>query len=384
MTRMKKTSSGKTLFVALLSLIFIPSAVLAAELRTENAPTIPAGETLAEDLYIFGGTVTLSGAIRADAVAGGGTVLVNGPVSGDVIAGGGTITIVSDIGDDVRTGGGTITIQGSVGGDVIAGGGQIAIAGSRVAGDVIAAGGSITIDAPVSGDVQVAGGEIRINAPVGGKLIVQAESITLGPKAAITGDFEYRSPKEATLEAGATIKGETKYTKSADVREAAKQGVVAFISVWIVAKMLMIFAGALFVAYVFQRYAAELVARTAAEPLSNFGKGLVFFIVTPIASVLLLFTVFALPFGILGLLLYVAAMIFGAMITPIVIGTIVHKFVFKPAEYEISWRTVLLGSVLYFLVGWIPFIGPLSIFVAMLIALGAAISIKAQVLREWR
>jgi hypothetical protein len=148
----------------------------------------------------------------------------------------------------------------------------------------------VRIDVPdIEGDVRLVGGDVRIDSVVNGNLAVQAENIVLGPNAHINGTFTYKSPKQAVLESGAVVVGETAYTKSPDVREAAKLGLVAFFSIWFVAKMFMVFSGALVIAYVFQRFADELVLRAVSRPLAEFGRGVIFVIVTPIVSVLKLF-----------------------------------------------------------------------------------------------
>ncbi len=383
-TRSSHVISSAALLVALVSSVFVPSLAGASEFRTGESPSHAAGETLSEDLYLIGPAVTSAGTMRGDLIGFGGNVLVSGPVYGDIAAGGGTVSILGDVSDDVRVAGGTVTVQGAVAGDILAGGGQITISSSKVGGDVTIGGGVVRIDSTVVGDMRLAGGDIRINGTVDGNVDIQAETITLGPKAVINGTFTYKSPTEAVLESGAVVRGETAYTKSPDVREAAKAGLVAFVSLWFVAKVFMVFTGAVVVAYVFPRYSRELVTRTMTTPLSHLGRGVVFAIVTPIISVLLLFTVIGLMFGILGLLLYVSAMIFAAMITPLILGSLAHKLMFKAPEYEVNIKTVLIGTVLYVLAGLVPVIGGIAIFAMMLLALGAAISIKTQVLGEWR
>lgn len=362
----------------------IPSIATAFEVRTGDGATHPKNETLTDDLYLLGGSITSSGIIKGDIATFGGNILINGAVSGDVAAGGGNITVLSDIGDDIRLGGGTVVIQGAVGGDVLAAGGQVTLSSPRIGGDVTIGAGAVHIDAPIVGDLTIGGGDVRINSAVTGNVDIQAESITLGPKARINGTFTYKSPKEATVESGAVVVGETAYTKSPDVREAAKLGLLAFFSIWFVAKMFMVFSGALVLGYVFQRFSDEFVVRATKSTLAEFGRGVIFFIVLPIVSVLLLFTVIGIAFGVLGLLGFTAVLIVGTMLAPILIGSVVHKIIFKQHEYEVSWKTILTGTILYFIIAAIPVLGPLIAFAITLIAIGAMLAIKAKVLGEWR
>ncbi len=368
----------------ILAALTVPAFALSAEIRTGDTALHPKNETLTDDLYLLGGSITSSGIVRGDVTAFGGNILINGAVSGDVAAGGGTITILSDIGDDVRVGGGTVTIQGVVTGDIFVGAGQVTIASERVGGDVTIGGGVIQIDAPIAGDLTLGGGDVRINSVITGNVVIQAERITLGPDARINGSLTYTSPQAASLESGAAVTGETLFTKSPDVREAAKLGLMAFFSIWFVAKMFMIFSGALVIGYVFQRFADEFVARATKSPLAEFGRGVIFFIVTPILSVLLLVTEIGIAFGVLGLLGFIGVLIVGTMLAPILIGSVLHKVIFKQHEYEVNWKTILTGTLVYFILGVIPFIGAVATFTIMLISIGAMLAITGKVLGEWR
>ncbi len=379
------TRTTTILAIILAACMVVPVVSAAAEFRTGQAATYLKNEALNDDIYLLGGGITSNGSVRGDLFTFGGNVLINGKVLGDVTAGGGTVSILSDVHDDVRASGGTVVVQGAVVGDVLLAGGQVTLGGARIGGDVAVAGGVVRIDVPdIEGDVRLVGGDVRIDSVVNGNLAVQAENIVLGPNAHINGTFTYKSPKQAVLESGAVVVGETAYTKSPDVREAAKLGLVAFFSIWFVAKMFMVFSGALVIAYVFQRFADELVLRAVSRPLAEFGRGVIFVIVTPIVSVLLLFTVIGIAFGALGLLGFAALMILATMIAPILIGSTVYKYVFRQHEYEVTWKTALLGTVLYFVIGIIPFLGPIIVFGITLIAAGVAINIKAKVISEWR
>lgn len=378
------TYSRAITLAALTGLLAVPALLLAAEFRTGDQPSHAAGITLADDLYMAGGSVSSAGTVRGDLTVVGGNVLVSGPVTADVTAAGGTITILGNVGDDLRAAGGTITVQATVAGDVLIGGGQITLGGARVGGDVAIAGGAIRVDTPVGGDVKLGGGDVYINSAIAGDVDIKAEKVTLGPKANIRGDLTYSATKEATVEEGAVVRGATKFEEAKDVRGAAKKGLLTFLTLAFLFKMIAMFVGALIIAYGLKRFARELVARTDAAPWWQLLRGTLFLIVTPVASILLLFTVIGIPFGILGLLTFVAAMIFAAMLTPIIVGSMLHKWIWKPATHEISWKTILLGTIVYAFIGLVPFIGPLIFCILMLIAIGAAISIKLEEIGKWR
>src|SRR5256885_6353705 len=77
--------------VALLLFLFLPSPAFAFVPR--GGENVAFSETIQDDLYIAGGTVTVTGAVDGDVTAAGGTVTVMGRVSGALLVAGGTVEI---------------------------------------------------------------------------------------------------------------------------------------------------------------------------------------------------------------------------------------------------------------------------------------------------
>ncbi|MFZ2886622.1 MAG: hypothetical protein WA021_02255 [Minisyncoccia bacterium] len=373
-------------FGALL-LIIIPFVAFTAEFRTGDQPSLSQGQTVQDDLYMAGGNVMSAGTVRGDLIVGGGTVLVNGPVTGDLLIGGGNVTIAGEVTDDLRAGGGNILVQSVVRGDVILGGGQINLTGTRIGGDVAIGGGSVRIESAVGGDVKIGGGDIYINAPIAGNVEINAEKVTLGPRANIAGDFTYKATEAVIMEDGAVVRGETSFEERAG-REEVKKGAIAalaaFASLWMLAKFLMSLVGAFALAFFFKRYTQEMIATAATQPVAEFVRGLVVVIVLPIVSVILLISIIGIPLGVVGLLTTIILSIFGSFAAPILLGSLIHKSIKKPAGYVVNWKTVLLGVVVYFILALIPIVGWLAKCVILLMALGAALNIKWSVAKQWR
>lgn len=368
----------------LLALILIPLASFAAEFRTGDQPSLSADENLNDDLYMAGGNVTSAGTVRGDLVAVGGNVLVSGFVTVDLTTSGGSVTVLGDVGDDLRAAGGNIVIQGAVADDVLVAGGQVNIGGAGVGGDVVVGSGVVRIDAPVRGSIKIGGGEVYINSSVGGDVNIEADKITLGPNTVIAGNFSYSANEEASMEEGAVVRGETAFTERSGFGSIGKAGIAALFSLWFIGKLFMSLAGALVLALVFRRYAKVLVETATTKPLLEVGRGLVFLIVTPIVSIILFTTVVGVLFGLLGMIALGGALLIVSMSAPILVGAVVHKLLFKPTEYQISWKTVVLGVAIYALIGIIPFVGAIVKLGIVLLVLGAIIKIKWNVLQDWR
>lgn len=380
-------TSFRTLGVSaavLAALVLVPATSFAAELRGGNQTVVGSNEVITNDLYIAGGSVTSSGVIQGDLTAAGGTVLVTGPVSQDITVAGGTLTILGTVGGSIRATGGNITVSSSVKNDVVAAGGLVQIAGGQVGRDVVVAGGTVRIDSPVTGNVRFIGAELFINAPVSGNVEADAQKVTLGSAAVISGTLTYKASQEVVMEKGAQVKGAVTYTPKGVVRADFKKGMAAFFAFWVIAKFLMLLAGALVIGLCLRRFSTEAVADAFSHSYSEIGRGLVVLIVLPVASVLLLVTVIGVPFGVLGLISLAALIIVSSLFTPILIGSALYKWAMKGTDYEISWKTIVLGVVAYFVFGFIPVLGWIADFVFWLIALGAIVHIKWGELQEWR
>src|SRR3989338_844355 len=374
--------SGATLLV---SALIIPLVAFAAELRIGESPSFSASEAGQGDLYLAGGKIASGGKVSGDLVLGGGNILVSGAVSGDLLAGGGSITVTAEIGDDVRIGGGNIILSGKIGNDVVVGGGQTTVSGAGVGGDVLWAGGSLRVDAPIGGGMQLAGGEVFINSHVRGNVSFKGQKLTLGKDAVIDGDLNYSAQSEATIEAGAVVKGKTTYEPQKSAMPAVSgKGIIAILSILFLGKFLSLLVFALAFGLFFRRYAEMLVQNSLAQPLLEMGRGLVVLIVLPVVSIMLLVTLIGVPLGILGLVGFVALLLVTGPLAAVILGSVVHKWLFKPAEYLVAWQTILLGVFLYTLLGLIPVIGGIAKFVLVILALGSMMKIKWDVAKEWR
>src|SRR3990167_6344537 len=194
--------SGASLLV---SALIIPVVVFAAELRMGESPSFSSSETIQKDLYLAGGNVTSSGKVNGDLAVGGGNILINGAVSQDLFVGGGSITIVADVGDDVRAGGGNIVI----------------------------------------------------NSHVRGNVSFKGQKLTLGKEAIFDGNLDYSAQKEATIEAGAVVKGQTNYEPlKAPRAPISGKGIIAFLSLVFLGKFLSLLVFALALGLFFNRYSA--------------------------------------------------------------------------------------------------------------------------------
>jgi hypothetical protein len=371
--------AGGVVMVALM----LPLAALAAELRAGEQPSLAANERIDGNLYIAGGSVSSAGTVSDDLIAAGGSVLVSGPVGKDAHVAGGNILILGTIGEDLRAAGGNIVVNAGVKGEVAAVGGQTTVMGSGIGGDLMWAGGTLRVDAPVAGNLRLAGGQVMIDSAIHGSVEFKGEKLTLGKSAVIDGALTYESPKEATLEDGAIVKGKTTYTP-APARSGGKALFAGVVTIAILIKMLAILACALVIGLIFKRYSSTIVEEVMAEPWTQLGRGTILIIVLPVASIVLLATIFGAPLGLLGLIAFAAVVVLGSIMAPIVLGSIVSAWIFKTEASSVTWKSILFGVLLYTVLSLLPFIGWLAKAVIFLLTIGAMLKIKRMIVQEWR
>lgn len=382
-----KTRDRVSWGVLMVGMLIIQVVTFAAEVRTGNSPTLAQAETTKGDIYLMGGNTTSAGKVNGDLIAAGGTVVVNGSVSQDLIVGAGSITVIADVGDDVRIGGGNILINGKVGNDVLIGGGQVQISGSNVGGDVLWVGGALHVTSPVGGNMSLSGGEVTINSHVRGNVEFKGGKITLGKGAIVDGNLDYVAESEAVMEEGAVVRGKTTFVPlkaSSPSNRISAKGILAILSIFILGKFLAMFVFALVLGLLFKHYAQTLVEHATSQPLLEMGRGLIVLIVLPVASIMALVTIIGIPLGILGLLAFIILMLVTSGLSLIITGSVVHKWIFKPVVYQISWKTILLGAVVYTLIGFIPLLGYTAKFLIVLLTLGSVVKIKMDVAKGWR
>src|SRR5258707_5050876 len=76
------------LLLGLLVLALLPAEAQAAEPRQGDTVVVGPDETINDDLYAVGGTITIQGIVNGDVVAAGGTITISGVMNGDVAVGG--------------------------------------------------------------------------------------------------------------------------------------------------------------------------------------------------------------------------------------------------------------------------------------------------------
>lgn len=339
--------------IALASLL--PSAAGAARLFHAHHLVISQPDTIHDDVYASGGTVTIRGVIDGDVIAAGGDVRVDAVVTGSVVAAGGKVQVSGDVDRSVKAAGGHITIA------------------ANVARDLVAAGGRITVndEARIGRDVLLGGGHATLDGHIGRNVRVGSQDLTLGERSVIAGDVDYAGPHSIDQAAGATVNGRVSWHVT---RRGSGPSVFGAVRLAVGLFILGLLALLLFPA--FMRRAVEDLGR---RPLQSMGAGLLAFVVIPTAALVLCVAGIVIGGWWIGAAVGVGWLVLNAL------GTVVASMAFgrwlggrMGARGAALVGSLVIGLVLIAILKLIPLLGPFVILVAMLAGLGAvAINLTA-------
>ncbi len=332
-------------------------------LRTGEKLSVDSAQVLKGDFYGFSPTVTISGKAENDVYIGGGTVTINAPVTEDLTIIGGVVQIHGEVGDDVRIVGGEVTLGKVVKGDVVVLGGSLTILSTAtIEGDVLFMGGDLTIEGNVIGSIHGTSENVRINAEVGGDILYSvSKSFTVGDNAVISGNIMYEGFTDIVRAQGANIIGEIHKTEML-----TNTGNVFFKV--IVFQICVLIFGA-FALYLMCRSYVQVGIEKTEGTLSTLGLiGLGTFLIVPFVSTILMVSVVGLLIGILLFLLFGFMVLLAVISSPIMVGYYVQKVLTK--NRTIRFSTILMGVIVFCLLGVIPYVGGLLIIACVFIMLG--------------
>ncbi len=365
------------IFVALA--LHVPAAT-AAEFETGPSPSVPAGTTVDDDLYLFGGDAEIHGVVTRDAVVSAGTLEVDGRIGGNLAAAVGSAVVRGEVDRSVRVTAGNVRVLGRVGGDVVVAGGTVTIEpGATVGGDVVVAGGTVDIRGQVAGDVRGNAGTVTIGGRVDGDVRVGGDRVRLLPAARVAGTLRYRSRNEAEVAPGAVVSGPT--VRRPPARFVPGDNLLIWLSSAIFRLLCGLVAGVA-VVLLLPRSAPALADALRTEPLAPFLAGLGLAIGVPIAVAVLIVTVVGVPLALIVLALYLAAL----YLSQVVVGLAIGRFLL-PASWDTASRgfnllAMTLGVILLAALRLvpIPYLGlAVAAFTAVL-GLGAIV----MGMRRWR
>jgi cytoskeletal protein CcmA (bactofilin family) len=419
-----------------LNLVVLLTLVLAApaqafDHRSGDSITIPAGEVVLDDLYLFGNTITIDGTVKGDVVAFGGTITIgqSGVVEEDLIAAGQSVIVAGQVQDDARIAGAVLLIDsnGSIGDDLISAGYSLeARPGSQVGKDLLFAGGQANLGGEVGGDVRVAANSLEISGQVAGNVDAEIGSsenmpsftpfnfmpnlpqvpsvpggLTIRAGAEIGGDLNYTSIQEARIPAG-SVAGDTSHqvpevpSERPEIKVEVKRDDGASRAFrWFMSNtrgFLALLVVGLLMVWLVPGFVNNGAAALRNKPWPSLGWGFVsliafFLVAMALIAVVVILSIFLgiITLGeLVGITLWAGSLVMGAFlfavvfaityISKIIVSFLVGRWIvskIQPEWAEKPWLPLIVGIILYAILASIPWLGGLFAFVVILFGLGA-------------
>lgn len=291
------------------------------------------------DLYLAGGKVNVEAKVGEDLLIAGGRIDVEGDVGADLMVSGGEMVLKGSVEDDIRVFGGDIRIEGDAGGDLLVFGGNVKLEkGSSIEGMLKVYGGSVILKGKVKDNADVAGGDFEHRGMVAGELKLRTGHATIG---GVVNGQSVLASRTLHFEKGAELRDDVHYWRrkgeidlspyiedgEAILDPALKHKVmgdvgwtVLFFGFWmawaihLVSAALILFLLNFFLTRSFQR------AGIAMEHLGkSMGYGALYLFGTPLATLLLLFTLIGAPIAIVTGTLWGLSLLFTHLLSAAVV-----------------------------------------------------------------
>lgn len=364
-----------TLVLASLVTMAVPTVAFAFEQRSGNAVTV--SDNVSDDLYVFGSSIDVSGNVDGDLVAFGQSITVSGRVSGDIIAAGQTVRVRGPVGGSVRAAGQDVEVADAVGGDAVLAGTTVFVDGA-VGRDAVVGGATVSLDGAVARNVVAGAGAMTIASTVGGNVTADATNLTVTKGGSISGNLTYYSDNQAQL--SGSIAGRTQHFPARTQQNRAPDasldlGSLVFVSVlfWIQSLVGMaVFAVLAVIAL--RGFGPAAASRVFMRPLPSVGIGFgVLALAFPAAGLVFFLGLFIGAWWIAFVLLMIVCLLalVGLVVGALALGRWVLERTGMNAPHPIV--ASLLGLLVIWVIGIVPFVGWLAGFAAVLFGMGAIV-----------
>ena len=339
-----------SLGIIILSTLGLASVAGAQSFKTGDTVTVAARETIDSMLFAGGNNINIAGIVNGDVYCAGQDISISGTVNGDVFCGGGTITVSGTIEGDARLAGQNVTITGTITGSATIGAQDFTLDNNGVIGrDLLGGTQNTTINGTVQRDIVAGADNMTIGGKVGRNIKSDINSLIIGSTGRITGDVEYTSSQDITINNGGQILGATTKFARADNTNNTSPLLAAFGG--FVFNLLTMTVIGVVITLLFPRILSDAADKTTKNPGKAILIGLASLALTPVLIIGLLITIVGAPLAIMIGLTWVVIMILSVPFA----GYLIGKKILKKFKHPVY--ATLIG-ILIIAIGYaIPFIG---------------------------
>jgi cytoskeletal protein CcmA (bactofilin family) len=358
------------IMLALFALTSVAGVAMASSTDNQTNVVLPTADSH-KGLYVrTGENVTIDGTITGDAWLAGSKVVINGDIDGSLYAAASEVIVKGVVRGNVMAAGSRVTIEGKIGGSAYLAGSEITTDNqSTVAGSMVAFGSIYNQQGSVGTQAYLFGSQVTIDGPIGSNTKIYASEVTLGKNAQINGNLAYASDAKVSIANDKNITGSiTKIADTAKPNAGTSIVAISMGTVFMLAASLLLGLVAFSVLPGSARATADWEQSHLTKTLL-YGIGFAFLV--PVVLLVTALTLVGFELAILGLLVYIAVLMLGGVMTAYCIG----KWLLKRKTYSTATLALelLVGVGILSVIGLIPFVGSLVGFFAAIAGIGAIV-----------
>jgi hypothetical protein len=343
------------------ALFIIINPAFAAQFSSDKEYILNENEIVGSNLYSVGNNIIINGKVMGDLIGAGSNILVSGEVTKSLMVAGNTVTVLGNVGDSLRAAGGNIVVSGNINKDFLVAGGTINITkDAKLNGDIRIAGRRITINGNINGQAKIIGEEVIINGKISNDIEITAnKSLTIESNAVLGANVKYKTPQEANIIPGANVGDKLSFEKIEGYQKPTfnTKAIFTAITVFWFIKLLALITAGLSIYFLFKKFLQNLVSNV----ISSFGKelaiGFVSIVTLPALIVILLVSIAGFLFGILGIAFMSVVCVLATIISGIVFGSLLFKWLLNEKKLRVDWISIVVGIVALNILARIPFVG---------------------------
>ena len=343
------------LFVMLLAVTIIPVSA-----KTDN--------------FIADESVSLNDPIDATSFVAGNNVDISSRIDGASFIAGQNLKIKSKQ-DILFAAGNTLHVSGVETKDAFLAGSSIELSESNIR-DLYAAASSITVNSNINRNAFLGADVVTINSVVNGDLYIAADTIEIKDNAEILGTLKYPKDAKTNISSDAKINDTKTYERDSSsddddsVAEAIKSAIYTFLSMLLIGLILLALNK-----NVFTRISK--MKTDGVNVLKNIGIGFCFLVVLPIAAIILMITVIAIPLSIISLIMYGVMIYLTAIPTAYFFGNLLLK-----DKIENKYLLFTVSLLALYILKTIPVIGGLTTFLTICFGLGIYLALIVEQIKK--
>jgi cytoskeletal protein CcmA (bactofilin family) len=362
--RIRRGSALALVFAGLCTVLALPPAAEATEIRKGDSVNLGKDETVKGDLWVTCGRAHIDGKVDGDLFFFGQGLDVNGHVAGDVIVFAQSVRISGQVDGNVRSFVNNLTVTGTVGKNILTMNEIVNVdSGGKVGGSLTAFAESLSIDGRLGRDLFLLSHQATISGTIDGEVKVKSRNLTIGSGAQIGGAVHFEGEKPANVSPSAKLASQVEF-KQMEKRKDYREGrYYIWQVIW--AAAFILFGLVLFA--LMPKFSEDAV-KSAEHYGATAGLGVLVMFGVPIAAVIACVTVVGLFIGISTLFIWYGSLYFAQ----VVVGAVVGQWLMgRTSELWPLIGRMAVGVVIVRLCTTIPHVGGWVKFAAILWGIGA-------------